>query len=224
VLPGRRADGETPVRVACRVRLTCSFFTIRGLAPLEQVSANARGVGATEALVYQRATAQPASAGNVINKNNHLGAKSPIDSLPAHSPGSDDIRRSILARCVAASLGCAGRMPQGIGGKRSGANCGSNRRKAERRQSRERSAGSGAAPTGASHGSGRRVAARSLPQTVPPVRPGRHRDPGADRHDQQQGDRQRNENTTHRRNGPSPGSRTPPRRAQPAMINRSMRP
>ena len=212
MLPGRRADGETPVRVACRVRLTCSFFTIRGLAPLEQVSANARGVGATEALVYQRATAQPASAGNVINKNNHLGAKSPIDSLPAHSPGSDDIRRSILARCVAASLGCAGRMPQGIGGKRSGANCGSDRRAAERRQPERR--------TGVAGG----MAARSLPQTVPPVRPGRHRDPGADRHDQQQGDRQRNENTTHRRNGPSPGSRTPPRRAQPAMINRSMRP
>jgi len=146
VLPGRRADGETPVRVACRVRLTCSFFTIRGLAPLEQVSANARGVGATEALVYQRATAQPASAGNVINKNNHLGAKSPIDSLPAHSPGSDDIRRSILARCVAASLGCAGRIAGAIGGKRSVANRGSDRRAAERRQPERRTGVAGGWP------------------------------------------------------------------------------
>src|SRR6185437_16431465 len=139
----------------------CSFFTIRGLAPLEQVSANARGVGATEALVYQRATAQPASAGNVINKNNHLGAKSPIDSLPAHSPGSDDIRRSILARCVAASLGCAGRIAGAIGGKRSGANCGSDRREAERRQCRRASAGSEAAPIAGAIGGKRSVANRS---------------------------------------------------------------
>ena len=167
MLPGRRADGETPVRVACRVRLTCSFFTIRGLAPLEQVSANARGVGATEALVYQRATAQPASAGNVINKNNHLGAKSPIDSLPAHSPGSDDIRRSILARCVAAALGCAGRIAGAIGGKRSVANAAGHRREAKRRQLREQSAESGASPMRGAIGGQRSGANRSVAREWP---------------------------------------------------------